>query len=218
MVVEVGEDLDKNGHWQADHEYAGDHAREAEEATEERRRTVVAVADGGERDDGVPEGVYDAYEVVVARIVAGEPLGVEYERAEESGRDDEEEAEQLEDGGALFDARDDHLQTRVVAEQAEETEHAHHLHRLQHAVLLHVDVDEVAEHEPRCGHYVDQIVQIVQIGRLVGRHQEANRQVDHEPCARHKVDHGYEAVHAVIDHAKRGARRVASVVEARVVC
>ncbi len=79
MIVKVGEDLDQNGHWQTDHKYARKHTGETEETAEKRRWTIVAISDCSERHESEPEGVDDANKVIVARIIARQPLSIEYE-------------------------------------------------------------------------------------------------------------------------------------------
>ena len=158
--AEVGDD---NWDGERDDEDAAEGAERSDDEARPGLGDHVAVADGGHGDDGPPQPLRDALEVVLR--VGVQPLGVVHEAGEDDHAEDEEEDEQRELLGARLESVDQDLEARRVTGELEEPQDADDGEELQDVGVVHIGKEVLQQHvriETERGYKVDPVEERLQ--------------------------------------------------------
>ena len=149
----------------------------------------------------------------IASITTGtQLLGIVDQRGEYDDGNTDEKDKETKNAGAGFKRGNDHLETRIVVEELEQSHDANGAEKVPGRMHLEVGgeeevrVDEVAV-EPGAVQQVDPVDDVLEEFYLVGRDEEFDDELEREPCDANVLDvvedggRTLPAVHRQVQHA-----------------
>ena len=156
MRIEQGKVADDDGHREGYGEHPGDGAQRSDEHPGVGLRDDVTVPERRHGNDGPPQSDGDRHEVVV--LVCLDAFGVVGEWGEDDDADDEEVDEHEEFAGARLERVDEHLQTRRVLGQSEQTQYHHQVYYVADVISDAAVVEDVTDYVGDARDDVDDVV------------------------------------------------------------